>query len=242
MASRFRAHLTGMQVIALDASVIALPEPLIVLENEETFAHERHGWWDALCRRSAIEGTWEVRRGVHRRVLAQRASLADVLIGRNPRSNAGIAVGTALLARVLMSRVAPVVLVPDDSAPSSMRRLLVGWNGSAVSTRAIRAALPFLARARKVTILAGDKGRRTRHGDADASLRAWLGRHSVIYDWVELAPSEQPAEAMLGCAEQTRCDAVVMGAWGRSRLREMALGGTTRTMLAHARLPLFLSA
>jgi len=242
LASRLHAHLTGMQVIAVDASVIVLPEPLVVLEHEETFAHERRGWWSDCCRRAAIDGSWEVRRGVHRRVLVQRASLADVLIGRNPSSVSGIVAGTGLLARVLMSRVAPLILVPDDAASSSMHRPLVAWNGSSVSTRAIRAALPFISGARTVKILAGDKAGRARRSGADALLRAWLGRQSLIYDWVEMDPSERPADAILREADEARCDAIVMGAWGRSRLREMALGGTTRTMLANARLPLFLSA
>ncbi|NID14617.1 universal stress protein [Luteibacter yeojuensis] len=242
LARRFGAHLTGMQVIALDASVIALPEPLLVLEDEENVAHERHGWWASACRSRGIDGTWEVRRGVHRRVLVRRASLCDVLIGRLHVPGSGIPAGTGLLARVLMSRVSPMILVPDEAAPSAMRRILVAWNGSAVSARAIRAALPFLSRARNITILAGDREGRPRRDDADLLLRAWLQRHALVGDWIEMAGKAAPAEAIAGCAETTRADAVVMGAWGRSRLREMALGGTTRHMLAHGRVPIFLSA
>ncbi|WP_448101366.1 universal stress protein [Luteibacter jiangsuensis] len=242
LAKRFGAHLTGMQVIALDASVIALPEPLLVLEDEETFAHERHGWWASACRSRGIDGTWEVRRGVYRRVLIRRASLCDLLIGRLPSVGSGISAGTGLLARVLMSRVAPMVLVPDDAAPSAMRRILIAWNGSAVSARAIRAALPFLARARNITILAGEREGRARRDDADALLRAWLLRHALVCDWIDMDPKAPPAAAIAECAEACRADTIVMGAWGRSRLREMALGGTTRHMLAHGRVPIFLSA
>jgi nucleotide-binding universal stress UspA family protein len=37
------------------------------------------------------------------------------------------------------------------------------------------------------------------------------------------------------------CEAVVMGAFGHSRLREAILGGTTRGMLASVPLPLLLA-
>jgi nucleotide-binding universal stress UspA family protein len=242
VAARFGAHLSGLQVIAIDASVIALPEPLLVLEDEESFAHERHEWWLHACRSRGIDGSWEVRRGVHRRVLMRRASLADVLIGRLHVVGSGIPAGTGLLARVLMSRISPVILVPDDAGPSVMRRMLVAWNGSAVSARAIRAALPFLSRARRITVLAGDRDGRSRRDDTDTLLRIWFDRHALRYDWLEMDSDAVPAESIARCADDERADVVVMGAWGRSRLREMALGGTTRHMLAHSRLPLFLSA
>lgn len=242
LARRFQASLTGLQVIAVDASVIALPEPLLVLENEETFAHERHAWWAQSCRSEGVTGTWEVRRGVHRRILMRRSSLSDLLIGRLHPVGSGIPFGTGLLARVLMARVTPMVLVPDHCAPSSLRRLTLAWNGSAVSARAIRAALPFIVGARHVAIVAGDRHGRGRRDDADALLRSWLERHAVAYSWGELPDDASAGSAIASAAQENRSDGIVMGAWGRSRIRELALGGTTRHLLAHAHCPLFLSA
>lgn len=241
-ARRMGAHLTGLQVISIDASVIVLPEPLLVLEDEEHMAHERGGWWASACRSRGIDGTWEVRRGVHRRILVRRASLSDVLIGRLTSSGSGIPEGTGLLARVLKSRVSPLILVPDHAGPSTMQRMLIAWNGSAVAARAIRSALPFLSCARSITILAGDREGRGRRDDADMLLRAWLSRHALLAEWVELDRHTSAASAILEGAEAHRADVIVMGAWGRSRMREMALGGTTRDLLAHGRVPLFMAA
>ncbi|SEO31776.1 Nucleotide-binding universal stress protein, UspA family [Luteibacter sp. UNC138MFCol5.1] len=241
LARSFAAHVTGLQVIAMDAMVVALPDPLIVLENEENVAHQRHEWWDAACRRHGVAGSWEVQRGVHRRVLVRRASFADLLVGRLPGSGSGIPLGTGLLARVLMTRVAPMVLVPDACSGALPRRLLLAWNGSAVAARAIRAALPVLTRARHITLLAGDRAGRLRTG-ADALLRGWLERHGIVCDWIELPAQVAAGEAICRYATEARADAIVMGAWGRSRLRELALGGTTRHLLANASVPLFLSA
>jgi nucleotide-binding universal stress UspA family protein len=242
LSRRFHARLTGLQVIAIDATVIALPEPLLVLEDEETFAHERHAWWSQMCRARGVDAQWEVRRGVYRRVLMRRASLSDVLIGRLHPIGSGIPFGTGLLARVLMSRVTPMILVPDTSGPSGLRRLTLTWNGSAVSARAIRAALPFIGRARSVTVLAGERDSRGRRDDGDRLVRDLLSRHGIAYRWKELDDCPNPAEAIMDIADETRSDGIVMGAWGRSRLRELALGGTTRHLLAHSRCPLFLSA
>lgn len=242
LATRFGAHLTGLQVIAVDASLIALPEPLLILEDEEAFAHGRHAWWAKICRDHGVDGAWEVRRGVHRRILIRRASFASLLIGRLHSTGSGNPFGTGILARVVLARVAPVILVPDQSAPSALRSILLTWNGSAVSMRAIRAALPFMARARHITILAGDRHSRVRRGDADALLRNWLQRNSVVCDWIEMDDGVSPGETICRIADEVRAEGIVMGAWGRSRLRELALGGTTRHLLSHSKVPLLISA
>ncbi|MEX1826158.1 universal stress protein [Luteibacter sp. CQ10] len=241
LAKRFDAHLTGLQIVDLDASLVVLPEPLLVLEDEENAARRKREWWMDTCRNRKVGGEWEVRRGSHRRALVRRASLADLVVGRLESMSVGMPLGTAMLARALMARVTPIVLVPDGAAITPMERILVAWNGSSVSLRAIRNALAFLRSARHVTILAGDPGSRSRK-EADPWLRAWLERHAIVYTWVDMDDDDQPSQAMRTHARQTHADAVVMGAWGRSRLRELALGGTTRQMLSHDDLSLILSA
>ena len=45
------------------------------------------------------------------------------------------------------------------------------------------------------------------------------------------------AEALLAQARAEAADLLVMGGYGHSRLREMMLGGTTRSMLEHMTCP-----
>jgi nucleotide-binding universal stress UspA family protein len=49
------------------------------------------------------------------------------------------------------------------------------------------------------------------------------------------------AEALLAQARSAAADLLVMGGYGHSRLREMMLGGTTRSMLEHMTLPVLFS-
>jgi nucleotide-binding universal stress UspA family protein len=53
-------------------------------------------------------------------------------------------------------------------------------------------------------------------------------------------PTRMVGAALLKKADQVAADLVVMGAFGHSRLRENVIGGATRYMLEHARLPVFL--
>jgi nucleotide-binding universal stress UspA family protein len=48
-------------------------------------------------------------------------------------------------------------------------------------------------------------------------------------------------EVILAKAEEFGCDLIIKGAYTQSRLREMIFGGTTRHVLAHAKLPVLMA-
>lgn len=49
------------------------------------------------------------------------------------------------------------------------------------------------------------------------------------------------ADILLNRASDLSADMIVMGAYGRSRLRELVLGGVTRDMLHHMTVPVLMS-
>jgi nucleotide-binding universal stress UspA family protein len=52
-----------------------------------------------------------------------------------------------------------------------------------------------------------------------------------------LPPAGGSAETLLSRAADMGADLLVMGGYGHSRLRELVLGGTTRTVLASMTVP-----
>jgi nucleotide-binding universal stress UspA family protein len=46
---------------------------------------------------------------------------------------------------------------------------------------------------------------------------------------------------LLSRAADEGADLIVMGVWGHSRLRELALGGVSRHLFRHMTMPLFMS-
>ena len=51
---------------------------------------------------------------------------------------------------------------------------------------------------------------------------------------------ERAGEALLEAARDVGADLLVMGAYGRSRFSEWALGGATRHVLTHAQMPVLM--
>lgn len=58
--------------------------------------------------------------------------------------------------------------------------------------------------------------------------------------WVSTPGAGSLGEALLEETGKAEADLMVMGAYGHSRLREMVLGGVTRSVLSDADIPVFL--
>ena len=55
------------------------------------------------------------------------------------------------------------------------------------------------------------------------------------------AGKRSAGEVILAKAEELGCDLIVKGAYTQSRLRQMIFGGTTRHVLANAKLPVLMA-
>ena len=143
---------------------------------------------------------------------------------------------------LLMGCGRPVLMVPyayrldriDD-------RVLVAWNASRESARAVADAMPLLEAASHVTVLAINPGPEL--GDepcADISLH--LARHNVEAEAAHMEVTDMDVgDALLNRATDLGMDLIVMGAYGRPRLRELVLGGATRYILRHMTVPVLMS-
>jgi nucleotide-binding universal stress UspA family protein len=94
-----------------------------------------------------------------------------------------------------------------------------------------------------VTVLAIDPDEEHQHGEHRGSdVAMCLDRHGAHVDFEQL-PSRGfsiPA-VLLGYAEQSASDLLVVGAYSHARLKELLLGGTTRTLLAKTPMPTLMS-
>jgi nucleotide-binding universal stress UspA family protein len=143
--------------------------------------------------------------------------------------------------RVALASGRPILVIPYAGHwETAGRRVLVGWDASREAARAVADAMPLLAAAESVTVLAIDPQQGpSAHGavpGADISLH--LARHGVK-PTVERTVSAgvPPGDVLLSRAADLGSDLLVMGAYGHSRARELLLGGVTRTVLRSMTLP-----
>jgi len=139
----------------------------------------------------------------------------------------------------------PVLVVPQIGALSSVgKTVMLCWNASRESARAAADALPFLLAADKVIVLVVDpEVSADGHGqEPGADVALWLARHGVkVTVQRDVAADARIGEVILSRAADFGADLIVMGVYGHSRLREMVLGGVSRTLLSSMTVPVLMS-
>jgi len=138
----------------------------------------------------------------------------------------------------------PVLLAPDKRAVSALSTVAVAWKNSAESARAVTAAMPILAKASHVIVLAAREGREKVHDALRSAERlAELLRRHRIPARAEHVPAEphDPPQAVMERVLGLNCDLLVMGAYGHSRTREFVFGGFTRHVLNQTKLPVLVA-
>ena len=145
------------------------------------------------------------------------------------------------LAHVLMSTRRPCLIVPESRVQwPRLDRIAVAWDASPSALRALHAALPLLVRANRIIVLSGAKAAEEERLPM-FDLDRYCERHDLRVEHVAFAPAVGPTGgALLSAAMAQNVDLLVLGAFGHSRLREWALGGVSRHMLAHSPIPLLM--
>jgi nucleotide-binding universal stress UspA family protein len=170
----------------------------------------------------------------------------DLVVGARPYGARHGRFSASIAEAVLFACGAPLLVLPDADATDwgqPLRRLGLAWNDSNEAMRAARAALPFLRSAQEVEVVTIGPMTLARDGESSASrLMRWLRLHEVEARLTVLDRGERrKAEGLVRFAVEQGCQALVMGAYGHSRLREALLGGTTRAMLTEVPLPLLMA-
>lgn len=178
--------------------------------------------------------------------VARLTRFSDLVVMRRPYGPEAGSLAPILFEGLLLGTVSPLLILPDDDRTDWRRplgRICLAWNDSDEALRAAHMTLPWLKAARALDIVAIDP---PAHGadqaDPSETLALWLARHGV-HPEVTLLPRTEPsvADLLTHFCLQRGCDALVMGAYGHSRLREALLGGTTREMLGAVPLPLIMA-
>ena len=174
--------------------------------------------------------------------IAAQARYSDLTImGRRDGATSSTATGT--FETLLMQSGRPVIVVPPG-VPLSARpkHVVLAWQPSREATRALHDALTLLEPDTQLDVLVIDPEKHqelegTRPGAQIAEKLTQLGLPVQVVAQSRQGRSE--GESLLHYFDETDADLMVMGGYGHSRLRELILGGTTRTVLDGLTKPVF---
>jgi nucleotide-binding universal stress UspA family protein len=260
-ATQFAAHMAGVAprsdfsnyLIGAGAGVGAtIPVALEDLQREEAeridqarsafeqFVNARNiAWDDAATPQSHATATWIEEINSGDAAVAQLARLYDITVVARPTSESPVA-RRQLLEAVLFESGRPILISPPEVPQSLGKRVMIAWNGSTETTRAISLAMAFLAKAEWVLVLSVEGG--MVDGPSGEDVRRMLTRSGVAAEARTVKPNgRSTGQALLAEAGRENVDLMIKGAYTHSRLRQMIFGGATTHIINEAMIPVLMA-
>ncbi len=246
LAARLGARLIGM-FAAADTDVQGLSSQ----SRHELLARTVAGAEPAFRARAAAVGVsahWLMKVPVEDIAVAAEVihavRLVDLaVLGQFEPGRADGAIPPSLIEQTVMRSGRPVLVIPFAGSFKTVgRRAVIAWNGSREAARAVNDAVPLLADADEVAVLALAPARRSRREPEllPAGIVRHLAEHGVaaVPDRLVFRANEiDAAERLLSHLADFAADLLVMGGWPRSGERNSLATG----VLARTTVPLLLS-
>jgi nucleotide-binding universal stress UspA family protein len=251
VAAQFQAHLVGLYApgarrIPAYALVEAGPVLRDLVEQrrvENTRLAEKQ-FRDAAARHGDAGAEWRAADADAAAAVRLSARYADLVIAAQPEPQ-GEPGARFLADEIALSAGRPVLFVPYAGRfAAAGKRVLIAWDGGHEAARAVSDALPLLGSAKAVEVAVFDPERGlVNHGEQPgADIGLYLARHGVkVTVHRQSGAGFDVGAQILSRAADTSADLIVMGAYGHSRLRELVLGGVTRTILESMTVPVLMS-
>lgn len=253
VAERSQAHLVGLHARPLfqPPAFAEIGYPMDTIFKEHETAVKAGEAIASAAFAKAVKGKeitteWRSVDGHADGLLTIHARYADLtIVGQSDPEASGLPLPSDLPESVALATGRGTLVVPyagGRKAPGS--NIMLCWNASRESSRAASEALPLLKAAGTVTVLIVEpRTSSAGHGAVPgADVATWLSRHGIkVTVQREVAADGDVGGVILSRAMDLGADLIVMGIYGRSRLREWVLGGASRTLLASMTVPVLMA-
>jgi len=168
--------------------------------------------------------------------LSSHASQRDLVVMGRARQKQGLAQDT--LEHIVRKSGRPVLAAASAAPRTFTDTILVCWKDDGSTAAAVTDAAPFLVKARRVVFVSVAK----RDGGLAATMAATAREVAGIEAEVQVIPPNRGGipDTLAVAAQESGADLLVMGAYGRSRGREILFGSCTDKLLARSDRPIFL--
>ena len=152
--------------------------------------------------------------------LAKAARLADVIV---------ISRSSGLAGELALVSSTPVLALADNKPLAvPLSKACIAWDGGDEAAIALRSAVPLLAYCESVDVLTVLE---KPGGFPGTQAMRYLSRHGIKAELKELTRDGSTEETLAKAIALAGSELLVMGAFGKSRMREFLFGGVTRYFL-----------
>jgi len=178
---------------------------------------------------------WQEKVGSPDRLMAISGPVSDLTVVSRPSAKGNV--GRMFLLAALMQTGRPVLVAPPKPVKSMGRRIAIAWNQSPEVSRVVSSVMSLVQSADQVTIISC--GLQDRLGPKASQFKSYLRAWGADARVVTTRGKDEESE-MMSVYRETKSDLLLMGAYSRSRFREVVFGGMTEFMLWRAKVPLII--
>lgn len=252
IASRFEAHLIGLRVFP----AVKLSPPLPLPFGREVAGQLRAGIeketaelksiFEEMTARQPFVAEWRSvtdATGDPCESVLRHARAADLIVTGQTDPSWPMSDVLDFPDRMVLGAGRPVLVVPAFGHHKGIPgNVSVAWRNTRESARAVADALPLLRLAANVHVMSVEEAGVASDDGSLTEIARSLGRHGIKPIVARpIATEFTTSEEIRVRAIDQQADMLVMGCYGHSRLREMALGGVTRHMLREMTIPILFS-
>jgi nucleotide-binding universal stress UspA family protein len=237
VAERFDASVDGVALRPAFAEVVA-PDPIVAVTlppadwDETKYIREARTQFEQGSG-MAKNFRWRGGAAIDDGELGSLGRLYDLTVLPRPGARGGRV--TAFEA-ALFDSGRPVLMAPPTPPTSLGEAILIHWNRSTETARAIALAMPLLVKAKRVHFVFVEGN--SVSGPSTREAVGHLAAHGITATEKTVDPKGRgPGDAILQEAKAFGADLLLKGAYTQSRLRQMIFGGATSHILAKAELP-----
>jgi nucleotide-binding universal stress UspA family protein len=209
------------------------------LTIHETIFKEELEIVDVTKSQKRIEGTASANiitgEGYRSKLIEQESKYCDLVLLSSPHDGRI----TATFETTITHSGKPALMFPREMKSFSTDKILIGWNNSPEVSRAVSEAIPILKRAKEINIITSKEY--TKDISNITKLQDYLEDHGIKTSYEIVQTTSTPGEALLYNARKGKYDLIVAGAFGHRKLKELMFGGTTKYMLEHTDIPVFMA-
>ena len=243
----------GAMVVAGEGLVVTTPELVESVERQDRERRERvHSQFNSFMERkgvkmidagataiSDVSACWVEEESPNSEIVGTRSRVFDLTVVSRPVKGANIA-AMSILEAALFEGGRPILIAPPEPPAKLGDNMVIAWNGSTETARTIAFSMPFLVKAKEVSVIAIDGFGVA--GPSTAEVAEQLQRNGIPAKHKDCpALNRKVGRAFLEEAADLGADLLVKGAYTQSRVRQMIFGGATDHILSNAEIPVLMS-
>jgi nucleotide-binding universal stress UspA family protein len=154
-----------------------------------------------------------------------------VIMGRASHPNG---LSPDFLERLVLGCGRPVLIAAKTAPTTLTGTIMVCWRESADAARAVTAAAPFLAQAKRVVFASVVEKSEDTNAGIDDIVRQFAWHDVPTEARIIKQNGRHVQEVLASLAQDCEADLIVSGAYGHWRVREMIFGGCTQSFIRHS--------